>query len=478
MKRLAYCILAGGLFALPFAASASVVINEIDWMGTADNANAEWIELYNPDSAGVDLNGWTLKAQDGSPSITLTGTIAAGGYYLLERTSDDTVPDVAMDQSYSGSLSNSGELLALKDASGNEIDSVDGSEGWQKGNNDTKETMQRNGDEWITAAGTPKAENSIIDDSANPSDDNSDATSTSSSSQTPSSHSSSASLSTTEHVTITLSKGRDRLASIGSPIGFSTQAFFKDGSEANADYRWSMGDGDTENGREITHTYQYPGTYVVVVNATNHDNEAVARMEVTVVKPDLKIVHADSEEIQIENDSDYEQNLGGWELSDGSDDFTFPQDTIILPQSTLIFPESITGVSGDSVRLENPNGENVTSQSGSTTSAVSETLFASSSDPVAALEEAKSEVAKLALQVESLSPPSQPRLPVMPYPSPHVEIAVENQSASQSQDQATATESASPGASQTASAYEIYHAEEPDGAGSGILKWLERLFGR
>ena len=76
---------------VPAVAEAAVYVNEIAWMGGADDANAEWIELLNSGASSVDLSGWTLVASDGSPTITLSGSIAGGGLYLLERTDDDSV---------------------------------------------------------------------------------------------------------------------------------------------------------------------------------------------------------------------------------------------------------------------------------------------------------------------------------------------------------------------------------------------------
>ena len=35
------------LFCTPFISFASVHVSEVAWMGSSDNANAEWIELYN-----------------------------------------------------------------------------------------------------------------------------------------------------------------------------------------------------------------------------------------------------------------------------------------------------------------------------------------------------------------------------------------------------------------------------------------------
>jgi len=130
---------AGG-YGTPGAANKGVVINEIAWMGTTTSANDEWIELHNPTGASVSLTGWTLNATDGTPSISLSGTIAAGGYFLLERTDDSTVTGVSADQIYTGALSNSGEVLELRDGGSNLVDSVDA---WHAGDNTSKAAMSR-----------------------------------------------------------------------------------------------------------------------------------------------------------------------------------------------------------------------------------------------------------------------------------------------------------------------------------------------
>ncbi len=145
------------------ASQGDVVINELAWMGTQNSANDEWIELYNKSATAVDLTGWTLTAVDGQPNISLSGSITAGGYFLFERTSDDTVSGVTADQIYTGALSNSGEILELRDGAGNLIDKIDASAGWSAGDNATKATMERKDDgSWQTSAlvgGTPKAQN-------------------------------------------------------------------------------------------------------------------------------------------------------------------------------------------------------------------------------------------------------------------------------------------------------------------------------
>lgn len=151
--------------------SLNVVINEIAWMGTEVSYNDEWIELYNSTDSPINLDNWILKAKDGTPEINLAGGISAKGFFLLERTDDETVPNIPADQIYTGALGNTGEDLKLLDNSGNLIDSVNCLGGWFSGNNETKQTMERkdaklndsDSSNWQTSqspGGTPKTINS------------------------------------------------------------------------------------------------------------------------------------------------------------------------------------------------------------------------------------------------------------------------------------------------------------------------------
>lgn len=123
--------------------SREVVISEIAWMGTTDSYTDEWIELYNNTGSPIDLTGWSLSAADGTPSIALSGTVPAGGHFLLERTDDNSVPGVAADQIYAGALGNDGENLFLRDGVSSVIDQVDCSSGWFAGHADGRVPMTR-----------------------------------------------------------------------------------------------------------------------------------------------------------------------------------------------------------------------------------------------------------------------------------------------------------------------------------------------
>lgn len=154
------------------AGTEMVVINEIAWMGTSKSYSDEWIELYNNSDSDVVLDGWKLNASDGAPAISLSGTIPANGYFLLEKTDDGSVTGIPADLIYSGSLGNTAEDLKLIDSAGIVVDEVDT---WYAGDNAAKATMERidsnvagmSSTNWATAnanyadgLGTPKGFNS------------------------------------------------------------------------------------------------------------------------------------------------------------------------------------------------------------------------------------------------------------------------------------------------------------------------------
>ncbi len=125
-------------FALVSAfAFGQVVINEVAWAGTSASPSDEWIELYNVSDSAIDLTGWSISF--GKSVIDLgsgmDAVLPANGYFLLERSDDTTVSDVEADLIYTGSLSNSGAVIELRDPTGAVIDTANSGcdKGWYAG---------------------------------------------------------------------------------------------------------------------------------------------------------------------------------------------------------------------------------------------------------------------------------------------------------------------------------------------------------
>ncbi len=93
----------------------TVVINEVAWGGTAASSADEWLELSNTTDQTISLDGWVITSTNGL-HIPLDGTtIAPNGYYLIERTDDNAISDIAADlvASFGSGLVNSGDTLFL-----------------------------------------------------------------------------------------------------------------------------------------------------------------------------------------------------------------------------------------------------------------------------------------------------------------------------------------------------------------------------
>ena len=153
------------------ATEPTVIINEIAWMGSTASSNDEWLELYNATDEEIDLTGWMLVAADGSPNILLEGIISPGAYFLLERTDDESVPEIPADQIYAGALGNTGEWLKLSNQNGTLIDQINASEGWPAGDNQAKLTMELVNNNWQNSTepnGSPKSANASAENIESP----------------------------------------------------------------------------------------------------------------------------------------------------------------------------------------------------------------------------------------------------------------------------------------------------------------------
>ena len=361
-------IIIGGFFIwsnFSSGATNQIVINEIAWMGTDISSSDEWLELYNSTDAEIDLTEWTLKAVDGTPEITLEGIIAANGYFLLERTNDDSAPNVTADQIYTGALSNTGENLELRDAENNLIDQVDCSENWFAGDNDTKQTMEKINNDWQTSldtSGTPKAQNSSGAEA--PSEEPSEE------STIEETDGGGAAPAVINQPPIAQA-GLDITTLVNQEISFDG-SLSSDPDNDTLTFFWNFGDGATNTEQISKHTYLFPGQYIVALLVSDEEFSDLDIITVNVYNrsiiisefiPNPEGADTENEWIELFNQSDQIANLTNWQLDDqegGSKPFIFPANSLIAPHQFLVLRRSITKLSlnndNDQVRLIYPDG--------------------------------------------------------------------------------------------------------------------------
>ncbi|OHA89818.1 MAG: hypothetical protein A3C70_01000 [Candidatus Zambryskibacteria bacterium RIFCSPHIGHO2_02_FULL_43_14] len=137
--------------------------------------------------------------------------------------------------------------------------------------------------------------------------------------------------------------GRNRLSTVGVPIEFKADTTSE--HTKNSSFKWSFGDGSMTNGPLVTHSYAYPGEYVVVLSVTALDGKgAVSRTNVKIVAAELFVSQASLDRIEITNNSREEVNLYGRALTSGGKIFLFPQDTIVAAKQKISFSTAVTGL--------------------------------------------------------------------------------------------------------------------------------------
>jgi hypothetical protein len=353
---------------LPCLTFASVRINEVAWMGTTSSQYGEWIELYNDSTTDVSLAGWKLYKTGDELLFTLSKTIAANGYLVIQRTTATAPATVANSNDESGpfsngGLNNSGEDLTLKDDSGNVIDSLSFSSGWPAGDSSTKDTMQLNSGQWITAPGTPDAPNATVadasatktTDSDSPSGDDSQSAATDTASDSTDTTSSAStgetSSGSSKHVTLKvippdpkLSITADKTIFQGNTITFTPKLTGADPAKAQQGYYyWNTGDGMTYLQTvlaPISHIYHYVGNYTVSLSYFDSMNASQSAAQVTaainVTTPSLEVAVIDGgAAIKISNVTSQDTNIGGWPIHTDEGDRALPPMTIIASKSDI-----------------------------------------------------------------------------------------------------------------------------------------------
>lgn len=353
------------LTAVPHFIFAAVVVNEIAWMGSLPKggetatqaANNEWLEFFNDGAAAVDLTGWRLDAADGTPAILLSGSISGGGFFLLERTDDETVPGIVADLIYTGALSNSGETLVLKDAAGNAVHTVDASGGWPAGDNGTKDTMQRSGADWITASPMPRAQNSSSATTPPPPAPAGSPPPPPAGTPVPAPPPGGGIPSTpgasggalAPKSSLGAEAGSDMAAIAGAVITFRGMAYGLNGEVLDtARHLWNFGDGSTQEGKAVTHVYHFPGSYRVNLSVSSGEYAGSDWFTVTVVPPRLIVSEAKpggNGFVEIYNGSDQAVDLAGLLLTDNFEKtFRIPPRTAASAGGAVVVPNITSGL--------------------------------------------------------------------------------------------------------------------------------------
>lgn len=361
------------IFFIPFIAGAQVVINEIGWAGTKASASDEWIELFNDSDNEIDLEGWVLRSKDGAPLINLSGKVAGYGFYLVERTSDATISDILADYAGSfgkyGNLSNSGEYLELVNNSGEIIDSVNFSSGWPHGSagpdyfsmerlsakksGSDKENWKTNDGENITGKdakgnnilGTPKSKNSTRELT----EENEEKIVFTENKETESDKKEKSIKIIHKESSIKPYAGENKLGIAGADIEFKAKAYGEKDELIPSDklrFIWNFGDGFSKEGVAVKHGFVFPGTYIVMLDASKNDESSSDKILVKIIPNNIIISEVSPFDswIEIYNGSGETLDISYWQIEYNGNIFIFPKNSFIKEKTYLTIPNSVSNI--------------------------------------------------------------------------------------------------------------------------------------
>ncbi|MFH1966368.1 MAG: lamin tail domain-containing protein [Patescibacteria group bacterium] len=348
------------------AATGDVLINEIAWMGIETATSNEWIELYNNSDSPIDIKDWSIYGADTEKCLNFSDadgnvtTIIPKYGYLIYANNEDNVKDVneinivdIWDTSIGMNNTSPGQIILYDtlNCQNDAIDIVNQTDSWLAGDNNTKQTMEWNGSTWQTsqdAGGTPKAQNSILSQQTATSTDTSNTTNTSSSDST-------------NHPPFAVA-GPNITALTNQEILFDASESY-DMNNDPITYFWNFGDGATDIEEQTTHTYTYPGQYLVSLLVSDGTFSDLDIITINIYERSVIINEFSNKWIELYNQSDQIANLTDWQLTNGlgsSSPFIFPANSLIGPKQFLILKQEITKIdlssSNDQISLIYPDG--------------------------------------------------------------------------------------------------------------------------
>ncbi|MFA6077841.1 MAG: lamin tail domain-containing protein [Candidatus Paceibacterota bacterium] len=356
------------LFFTPVFAGAQISFSEImyDPEGSDANSGGEWVEVQNIGSTAVDFTKWIFFENDINHGITADGAsvIQPGGYAIISK---DPSIFKGYFTNFSGLLFrasfslNDGEKLAMKSNKDDLVTDANSVTYTAElgAKNDGKSLQKNSSGVWLSATPTPGS--ATLSDPSNP------VMETTTSNQTAEQNSGASTNSIVSSFPVEpqmiVEAGANKTTVAGALISFSGIALgLKKEPIENAQYMWSFGDGSFKEGRSVTHTYRYPGEYVVVLEVSSGYFSGSDRLKVSAVTPEIiisKIGDASDYFIEVTNNSKYELDLSGWILRSQSAQFFIPKNTIIMSGGKVSFSSLVTGFSfslGDKPFLLYPSG--------------------------------------------------------------------------------------------------------------------------
>ena len=341
---------------------ASVIVSEIMYDLEGADTGREWVEVQN-DGGAVDLTGWKFFEGGVNHGLTLVQgdiSLSQNSFAVIADNAEKFLLDwpgfsgTLFDSSFS--LSNTGETIVLRNSELAEVDSVAYLSEW--GANGDGKSLQKNGSEWIVFAPNPGLEKKELIIENNTLEQN-----------FPSENSAvkSGSVPPLSPVPFSSYAGEDKSVLAGAEVYFEGQVKgVADDLINTVRFSWNFGDGIVGEGKNIKHTFQYPGTYIVNLNTSlgNYSSSDFLKVDVSPAKLIFSEIKP-GDWVKLKNDSNKVVDISGFGIQvNDSNIFYFPKNSGFAANSFLILDSSTLNIEipdNGEAKILYPNGKILTS---------------------------------------------------------------------------------------------------------------------
>lgn len=384
MKRL---LLLATILLVSTSQISALKITEVQFDPSGTDTDREWVEVYNDGASAIDFSKYKFFEANVNHSLTAlsVATLEAGEYAVVIQ---DAAKFFADYPNFTGkafissfSLSNTGEALAFKTASGAVADSYTYNPSASGAGNGLSEQLVNS--VWTKGAATPGLANTAS--FTPPVDTSTTITSTTTATTSATTATTSASptvivATVTETIEVPkivyvqksywpvsekiyVNAGPNKLTVTGAEVQFEGRIYDADTKSqvTTGEFRWSFGDGTEAIGsRGAKHVYKFPGEYTAVFQATSDGRFEEDRLYVKVVNPEISLKmgrELDLDYVEITNNYNEELKLDDFLLTQLDQNglvlkrFALPKGFSILPKRSIKIDLNITQFVGPIVAV-------------------------------------------------------------------------------------------------------------------------------
>ncbi|GEM_PF-6169362 len=353
-------LLIPSLLVFPLTAFAGAELSQVLFDPIGTDTGLEWVKVVNSGAEQIDMSGWQLYP-DGVGYFVFPNSFTLkpnSSVLIYVRTSGTNTDTKLYHSSATGNMGNTSGSVALFSAEARNKETLKSFVEWGKAGQTWESTavdaglwtkgtsltlpetteglaLTNNGGTWKWISPDSQGLNAVAGSSATTSPQETRTVSLSA-------------WSSADFPTLRAFAGEDRVEAVGSIVRFEAKVLgINNEPLENARFWWNFGDGDSKEGKLITHSFSVPGTYTVGLH-TSSGNYAGSDFLTVVVQPNQvvikNVVPGEDGYVTLENSGGAEIDIGEWLIGENEKFFSIPSQTKIASHAHVAFTNRLTSL--------------------------------------------------------------------------------------------------------------------------------------